>query len=201
MRDNLELRVSSDRLSLIPYRVEHVETYHEWMKDPYILEMTASEPLSIEEEYEMQKSWAEDPKKLTFIVVLVDRSGRDDEMIGDVNLFFNDDENPANAEIDVMIARKSLRGKGYGTDAVLLMLHYAIKRLEVERFYCKINEKNDASLKMFKKLQFTETTYVPAFKEYELELEIKSKEQSIESIENKIGTVSYCQYLPPSSTL
>ena len=29
-------------------------------KDPALLEATASEPLSIEEEYEMQASWAED---------------------------------------------------------------------------------------------------------------------------------------------
>lgn len=32
------------------------------MKNPYILEMTASEPLSIEEEYEMQATWKEDQK-------------------------------------------------------------------------------------------------------------------------------------------
>lgn len=30
------------------------------MRDPYILEMTASEPLSIEEENEMQKLWRYD---------------------------------------------------------------------------------------------------------------------------------------------
>jgi len=30
------------------------------MQDPYVLEMTASEPLSIEEEYDMQKSWQSD---------------------------------------------------------------------------------------------------------------------------------------------
>ena len=32
-------------------------------------EMTASEPLTIEEEYEMQQSWLEDPTKCTFIVL------------------------------------------------------------------------------------------------------------------------------------
>ena len=45
---------------LVPYRKEHVPKYHEWMKSPFLLEMTASEPLTLDEEYEMQKSWLED---------------------------------------------------------------------------------------------------------------------------------------------
>lgn len=32
------------------------QIYHEWMKSPELLETTASEPLSEEEEYEMQRS-------------------------------------------------------------------------------------------------------------------------------------------------
>jgi len=35
--------------------------YHEWMKDPQLQEQTASEPLSLKEEFEMQTSWHLDP--------------------------------------------------------------------------------------------------------------------------------------------
>ena len=31
-------------------------------EDPWLQETTASEPLTLQEEYEMQKEWAEDPK-------------------------------------------------------------------------------------------------------------------------------------------
>lgn len=31
------------------------QTYHEWMKSPGLLELTASEPLSYEEELDMQR--------------------------------------------------------------------------------------------------------------------------------------------------
>lgn len=38
--------------------------YEAWMQDPFVLEMTASEPLTVEQEYEMQESWKMDPKSI-----------------------------------------------------------------------------------------------------------------------------------------
>jgi hypothetical protein len=44
-----------------------VPKYHEWMKSPFLQEMTASEPLTLEEEYEMQTSWHEDEESTNMI--------------------------------------------------------------------------------------------------------------------------------------
>ena len=54
---------------LVPYRPEHVLQYHTWMTDSALLEATASEPLSLEEEYDMQQSWYRDNTKCTFIIL------------------------------------------------------------------------------------------------------------------------------------
>ncbi|EFR01641.1 N-acetyltransferase 9 [Nannizzia gypsea CBS 118893] len=110
--------VSSSRVFLVPYSKHHVPKYHEWMKDPEIQEATASEPLTLEEEYQMQQSWRKDADKLTFIIChpipLTDASDRfqaansyrvkptsDDapnRMIGDVNLFLKLEEQGSNDE-------------------------------------------------------------------------------------------------------
>ncbi|KAF1929628.1 uncharacterized protein M421DRAFT_21486, partial [Didymella exigua CBS 183.55] len=91
------------RLLLVPYSAHHVPTYHEWMQDEAIQKATASEPLTLEEEYAMQRSWRTDADKLTFIVCTRDAdagagsisiiAGEQDapsRMVGDVNLFLYD---------------------------------------------------------------------------------------------------------------
>lgn len=52
----------TEHLVLVPYRRKYVHRYHEWMKDPFLQEATASEPLTLEEEYAMQASWRDDEK-------------------------------------------------------------------------------------------------------------------------------------------
>lgn len=100
MKVNRNTVLVGSKVVLVPYRKQHVPRYHAWMKDPLIQEQTASEPLSLEQEYEMQQSWAVDEDKLTFIVLAraetLDDEGQGVEamvskgtMVGDVNIFFN----------------------------------------------------------------------------------------------------------------
>uniref|UniRef100_M4B270 Uncharacterized protein n=1 Tax=Hyaloperonospora arabidopsidis (strain Emoy2) TaxID=559515 RepID=M4B270_HYAAE len=151
-------RITGQRVALVPYEKEHVPKYHNWMKDPWLQEMTASEPLSLEEEFEMQKSWKEDAKKCTFIVLAKAEGDGQQEtsyvdesairrMVGDVNLFFNDhDDHQASTAT-----------------------------LSVSRFFCKIIESNTASLHLFDKLGYVKYNYVAAFKQVEMELVTRDK--------------------------
>lgn len=49
-----------------------VPVYNKWLNDPYIQKMTCTDETTIEEEYENQKSYINDPKKYIFIVVDLD---------------------------------------------------------------------------------------------------------------------------------
>ncbi|THH14074.1 hypothetical protein EW146_g6204 [Bondarzewia mesenterica] len=103
-----------DPLVLMPLQIQ---TYHAWMQSPDLRHLTASEELSLDDEYAMQQKWQDDPDKLTFIVLacpttrsppdqLTDDDLRALPMIGDVNLFLNGSpqDHEFEAEIEVMIA-------------------------------------------------------------------------------------------------
>ncbi|XP_076263663.1 microtubule-associated Nat9 isoform X3 [Rhynchophorus ferrugineus] len=106
--------IKGRNIVLVPYREEHVLKYHEWMKSEELQKLTASEPLTLKEEYEMQKSWQKDENKCTFIVLEKDKyeqTGNEiDSMIGDTNLFFATPEDRICAEAEIMIAEQSARG-------------------------------------------------------------------------------------------
>ena len=71
-------------------------------------------------------------------------------MVGDVNLFFNDLDDPTVAEVEIMIAEPSCRRKGLAVEALKLFLYYGATHHGVTRFYAKIGEANEASIAMFK---------------------------------------------------
>ncbi|TDH66763.1 hypothetical protein CCR75_002150 [Bremia lactucae] len=210
MKTNAGVVITGQRVTLVPYELEHVPKYHTWMKNPWLQEMTASEPLTFEEEVAMQSSWRADAKKnssnlpivtnsrivyteCTFIVLAnassasesgasyVDESAIDlgsawsAGMAGDVNLFFNDYDDPCACEVEIMIAESKYRRKGFAEEAVMLMMAYATSTLNVTRFFCKILETNYASIQLFEKLGFVKYNYVAAFKQIEMELITKDK--------------------------
>ncbi|KAM1702875.1 hypothetical protein FF2_027911 [Malus domestica] len=55
------------RVILVLYKNEHVPKYHEWMKDPALLQATSSEPLTLDQECQMQLTWTQDPNNTLFL--------------------------------------------------------------------------------------------------------------------------------------
>lgn len=104
-----------------------------------------------------------------------------ESLIGDTNLFLNqdyfisesDDEGCQDhidneiivAEAEIMIAEASARGKGYGKEALLLMLKYGQASLGVQEYVAKIGYDNVISQSLFKQLQFEEVSRSDVFKE------------------------------------
>ncbi|KAH8670215.1 GNAT domain-containing protein [Tricladium varicosporioides] len=142
MRVNETTAISTPTILLVPYEHHHVHTYNNWMQDPAIQQATASEPLTIEEEYAMQRKWRIDHDKLTFIACLPYDSKEvrevmnavcggvhdaNERMIGDVNMFLSvdeDDDALVFGELELMIALSSKRRQGLGRATILAFMQY-----------------------------------------------------------------------------
>ncbi|GAW00116.1 acyl- N-acyltransferase [Lentinula edodes] len=132
------------KILLVPYRIEHVAKYHAWMENEELRTLTASEPLTLDQEYDMQQKWQMDEDKLTFIILaregdafIPDTVNPTDSqvsslpMVGDVNIFFSgtplsvsestnsppfDDGQEFTAEAEIMIAEPLYRRRGYAQE-------------------------------------------------------------------------------------
>ncbi|XP_053995134.1 N-acetyltransferase 9-like protein isoform X3 [Hylaeus volcanicus] len=173
MRINEFTKIIGTNVILVPYKKKHVKRYHEWMKSAELRYFTGSEALTLEEEFQMQHRWHQDENKCTFIILeksIFSATGNEIEaMIGDTNLFFNETDQPRDAEIEIMIADVAYRGKKRGWEALILMLLYGIDTLNVFKYTAKIKFDNEKSIKLFENLGFFKVEESQIFQEYTLE--------------------------------
>jgi len=173
MKTNWKTKINGCKVVLVPYQKRHVEKYHQWMKSTQLQELTGSEPLSLDEEYRMQQSWRDDDEKCTFIVLdkakVEEGLSEEDCMVGDTNLYLQEDNY---AEAEIMIAEETCRGKGFGIEAITIMLRYGLETLGIQKFCAKIKFGNVASEKLFAKLGFQEVSRSQVFSETTFDLDL-----------------------------
>jgi diamine N-acetyltransferase len=94
-------------------------------------------------------------RQLRLMIDLLDDSGHARETIGTVDLF---DFDPVHqrAGLGILIAGSENRMKGYASESMSLLIRYAFGTLNLHQLYCNVSMDNQASLKLFRKLGFTE---------------------------------------------
>jgi diamine N-acetyltransferase len=73
--------------------------------------------------------------------------------VGAVDLFDFDPQH-LRAEVGIIIYEPHLRRRGYATQAVQRLIHYATTTLHLHQLCCSVAESNEASLALFRKLGF-----------------------------------------------
>jgi len=80
-------------------------------------------------------------------------SDNNEAPLGLIDLFNFDFKNKR-AGVGILIKDTSNRDKGYGFEALHLLINYSFKYLGLHQLYCNISEDNKASLKLFTKVGF-----------------------------------------------
>ncbi len=84
--------------------------------------------------------------------LMIELNKKDNEIIGCIDLFDFDPKN-LRAGLGILIDKK-YRSKGYGSEAVDLVVGYCRNGLNLHQVYCNIGANNPESLKLFEKKGF-----------------------------------------------
>lgn len=76
-------------------------------------------------------------------------SNYNDAPLGMIDIFDFDFKN-SRAGIGILIKDTEARGKGYGSEALKLLVSYCFTHLGLHQLYCNISEENEVSIKLFK---------------------------------------------------
>jgi len=75
-------------------------------------------------------------------------SNYEDKALGMIDLFDFDFKH-RRAGVGVLVKEPNERFKGYGREALKLLIDYSFTHLDLNQLYCNISEENDASIKLF----------------------------------------------------
>jgi len=133
---------------LSPLDVNDVEKFVEWLNDLELTKYLLIYPhiISIENE----KGFLENlSKEHTYSIIDNDTN----ELIGNCG-FNNIDHINQTAEVGIFIGNKKYWGKGYGTEALSLLLDYGFKALNLHNVFLKVYSFNERAVKSYEKIGF-----------------------------------------------
>lgn len=100
-----------------------------------------------------QLKWFEHQERSRDVLRCIVALQEDGKAIGTIILSDIDQKN-ATGHIHIKMSKDGGRGKGYGTDAVNTMVHYAFEELRLNCIYANILSYNEASIKLFERCGF-----------------------------------------------
>lgn len=145
-------KLVGDRIYLSPRNNEDVEKFTEWMNDFQVTDYTGrsgslmsleGEKRYLEEKYNPQAS---------FSIVTLD----EDKLIGTVGLEKINTINRS-AVLGIFIGEKDYLSKGYGTEAIRLILDFGFNYMNLHNIKLELISFNERTLKCYKKCGFIET--------------------------------------------
>lgn len=143
-------KLRGERVSLRPFGPEDLERTRRWMADPevrrYLLPATPLLPFSYEE-------WVNrvytSPTSQHFAITL-NASG---QHIGNCSLHSISWEERS-AEVGIVIGEKDLWGRGYGPEALCLLLNYGFEGLGLRRILLHVYRENHRAIRAYEKVGF-----------------------------------------------
>jgi RimJ/RimL family protein N-acetyltransferase len=142
--------IFGDRIRLRAIRREDLPLFVEWLNDPEVIQgIMQYLPFSLEDE----EAWYEGMKKKPLeeqplVIEIIKEDGW--EPIGNCGLF-NIDWRTRKAEFGIVIGAKNQWNKGYGTEALEVILRHGFNTLNLNRISLTVFENNPRAIRAYEK--------------------------------------------------
>jgi RimJ/RimL family protein N-acetyltransferase len=144
--------LKGDKVSLGPVKKEYIEDYLKWLNDPELTQfLFIYRPLTREMEEDWFNSLKNRDNFFIFAILIYDQVNND-KLIGNCSIDVDWKNRIGNCGI--MIGVKDYQGKGYGTEAMELLVEYGFNTLNLNRIELETYDYNIRALKSYKKVGF-----------------------------------------------
>lgn len=145
-------KIVGERLYLSPFDADDTEIcskWTEWMNDRAVADYYGGYHNLVS--MTSAKRTLEELKGYRFVIVLLDS----DTLIGHISLHDIDHFN-RNAFLGIFIGEENFRSKGYGAEAIRLLLGYGFQTLNLHNIMLSVHSDNPAGIQCYKKAGFRE---------------------------------------------
>lgn len=142
-------KIKGERVYLSPIDVNDYAIYTKWMNDFETSRFIMQYTNLITEQGEKEYLEGLSKEKHNYAIILEEN----DRLIGNVSLIDYDPLNQS-AELGIFIGDEENRHKGYGTEAIKLILDYGFKYLNLNNIFLKVYDVNKNAINAYKKIGF-----------------------------------------------
>ncbi|MHA2180196.1 MAG: GNAT family N-acetyltransferase [Promethearchaeota archaeon] len=147
--------LKGERITLGPVKRENIDLYLKWFNDPEITQyLSMFRPMT----RMMEEDWIENLKNrddtIVFAININDEISSE-KHIGNCGIHAIDWKNRV-AEVGITIGEKDHQNKGYGTEAMEMLLTYAFKTVNLNRIQLRVYEFNRRAISSYNKIGFVE---------------------------------------------
>ncbi|MDR2519597.1 MAG: GNAT family N-acetyltransferase [Eubacteriaceae bacterium] len=141
-------KLAGKKCYLSPIDAGDCAKYVEWLNDPAVTKDLALYSASVSMDSE-RAFLASQAGEHTYSIVDLET----DSLIGNCGILEIDPLNQT-AEVGIFIGPEAFRGKGYGTEALSLLVDFGFRRLNLHNIQLKVYSRNEAAVRCYAKVGF-----------------------------------------------
>jgi RimJ/RimL family protein N-acetyltransferase len=142
--------IVGDRIYLRAVDVDDVDNFVTWLNDEEVRQyLSMTSPFNKTREKEFVDGLYKDDNNIILGIVLKEN----DNLVGNIGLH-KISRTHRNAELGIFIGDKSCWSKGYGTEALKLVIKYGFNQLNLHRIYLDVFDFNTRAMRTYEKAGF-----------------------------------------------